>query len=171
MEDLEDTIIATESRQPKSSTEDPFLAETLRTEHTINAWLSFSKKPPSHDPVTREVRTLVSLGFGLNGYPHILHDSVVATLMDEAMALLISANKSKRKGGQGCVTGDIVTAGLNITFLKTIATPQILVVTTCSREFRGRKLYVDASINDRFGTVLASADSLWIQISPKMAKL
>ena len=106
MEDPEFVPMSTLSRQPKPSTEDSLLAESLSTEHTINAWLSSCKKPHTQASVTKEVRMLIRLGSGLNGYPHICHSGVVGMLMDEAMGILLSVNKSKRNSGHGCVSGE-----------------------------------------------------------------
>jgi len=171
MEDPAFYPIPTLSRQPKSSTEDSLLAESLSTKPTVNAWLSFGKKPDRQGSAIKEVRMLISLGSGLNGYPHICHGGILGTLMDEAMGMLLSVNKTNMNGGQSFVTGDAVTARLNITFLKAVATPQVIIVTASFRNIEGRKYYVEASIKDGCEALLATADSLWIQTKQENPRL
>lgn len=158
-------------RQPKSSTGDSLLAESLKTKDTISAWSSFCKTPAQAKSKIEEVRVLVSLGSGLNGYAHICHGGVIATLLDEATGLLLYMNRSDKEHDYDSGSKSAVTVRLNVTFLKAVATPQVVLVTASLEKVQRRKYYVGASIKDGYGVTLATADSLWVQVNPDKPKL
>ena len=105
----------TASRVPKASSEDSFFAETLGTDRTVRACLTL--RPTDECPVCQrdadtamvyeEVRTILELGDGLNGFPKIAHGGFVATMLDEVMGVLITTNiqaradRTKGLGDQG----------------------------------------------------------------------
>jgi thioesterase superfamily protein 4 len=91
------TRTRTASRVPKSSGEDSFFAETLATDHTIRACLTFKPTDKADgDFPFREIVTVVDLGDGLNGYPQICHGGMLATLLDEVCGVLIVELKKER---------------------------------------------------------------------------
>ncbi|TVY31878.1 Verlamelin biosynthesis protein B [Lachnellula subtilissima] len=168
-------ILPTESRAPKTSTEDALFAQTLKTPDTISGCLTFYEQPGSSSASTsavapiNKISTLVSLGSGVNGYPHVAHGGLVATLVDEIMGLLLSVNKHPK-----VVFPDIgrtVTAYLNITYLKPVATPSTILVSAQIKEITGRKIFVRASVEDRWGVALARAEALWIRVDKEKEKL
>jgi acyl-coenzyme A thioesterase PaaI-like protein len=153
-------ITTTPSRNYKSSTEDALFAETLKTPDAIGACLSFHKRPANDKARIDEVYTLLSLGYKVNGYANILHGGMVGVLLDETMGILLHHNiKTGRIPGEGAVT-----ANLNITFLKPVATPQVILATAKIREVQGRKRYLDTTLKDQFGVVLAKAEALWVDV-------
>lgn len=155
-------ITPTRSREPKTSTEDSLFAETLRSIETITAALTLSKHPTSGIPNRiEEVRTFFSLGKGMNGYPHVCHGGMVATMLDETMGLLLSSNKDLENTA---IRAEAVTVYLNVHYLKPVATPQTVVVTAVLRECKGRKHYIDGTLMNESGEVLAKAESLWIAL-------
>lgn len=154
-------ITATPSRQYKESTEDAMFAETLKTDDTIKACLSFYKQPPFEARHVDEVNMLLSLGYRVNGYPHLCHGGVVATIVDEVMGNLLTVNKNMTNAA---IRGANVTAYLNITYLKPVATPQVVLLTAKFREIKARKYYIDASVKDGGGAFLAKAEALWIRV-------
>ncbi len=158
------------SRQYKQSTEDALFAETLNTDHTIQACLSFYKRPPAGVTHVTEVHALVSLGYGVNGYPRICHGGIVATIMDEVMGVLVTVNKKENLENATLRTGT-VTAYLNVTYLKPVATPQTVHVTAKSQGVKAPKHYIEASVKDGNGTVLAKAEALWVAVSGSKANL
>src|SRR5438477_8666761 len=87
-------ITPTFSRQYKESTEDALFAKTLKTDDTIGACLSLYKRPASGVSRINEVRTLLSLGYGVNGNSHLCHGGIVATIIDEVMGILLTVNKN-----------------------------------------------------------------------------
>ncbi|KAI9676502.1 MAG: hypothetical protein M1817_000660 [Caeruleum heppii] len=171
------TVARTASREPKHSTEDEFFAKTLNNSDIICACLTQCKDPRlAPDPVTGaitprvdEVRIFLSLRPGVNGYPHVCHGGVVATIMDEACGSLMSANKDLYD--VTVVREAAVTAKLSVSFLKPVKTPQTVLVTARLREVRGKKCYVDAELNDSNGVVLATAETLWITVRDLKASL
>ncbi len=159
-------IVPTPSRQRKESKEDELVAVTLKTDKTIRSWLTFYKRPAS-GTTTRvdEVYNLLSLGPGVNGYVNLVAGGITAVILDECMGILGLINKNLGVKGAG---GFMVTAYLNINYLKAVPTPGIYLATTTLREARGRKCYFDASIKDGEETVLATAESLWIDVAAKL---
>ncbi|KAI9781795.1 MAG: hypothetical protein M1816_002185 [Peltula sp. TS41687] len=149
------------SRQPKASTEDALFASTLKSDATIRAYLAFHKRPVAARAArVDELHTLLSLGDGVNGYPHVCHGGIISTIMDEVMGSLLVANV---RVGNHEIGADPVTASMKVTYLKPVATPQTVVVTARLSEIRGRRKYVvEASLKDGQGTVLAKAESVWI---------
>src|SRR5215469_10640366 len=155
-------ITQTISRQDKSSTEDALFAETLKTEDTISACLSMYKRPTTGVARIDEVRTLLTLGYRLNGYPHVCHGGIVSTIMDEVMGMLLSVNKDL----EGAIVREAtVTASLNITFIKPVKTPGTVLVTAKFKDITGRKYFIESSVRDANGVVLAKAEALWIGLN------
>lgn len=107
-------------------TEDALFAETLKSDETICAFSSFYTQPAPGVAQIDEVHTLLSLGYRLNGYPHLCHDGIVVTIIDEAMGTLLVVNKSLRNAD---IESAPVTAYLNVIYLKPVATPQTVLVT------------------------------------------
>lgn len=162
------TTTPTFARQFKESTEDSLIAETLRTTNTISHCLSIYRVPLKGKTWIEEVRTFVTLGNGMNGGPNLLHGGMIATLLDEAMGLLLTVNKDDHGGPLSAAT---VTAKLDIRYLKTIWTPgTVMAVAQCTRR-EGRKFWQEAWIADCDGTVLARADALWISMLKREQKL
>ena len=64
-----------------------------------------------------------------------------------------------------------VTATLNTTFVKPVATPQEILVTARLGLVGGRKYSVTADVKDGDGVVLAKADVLWIGVGYSEVKL
>ncbi|MCJ1316198.1 hypothetical protein MMC15_001518 [Xylographa vitiligo] len=159
-------VIPTSTRKFKKSTEDALFAKTLKTDDTIRAWLALFRQPAPRATKIEEVYTIVSLGYGLNGYPHVCHGGIVATIMDEVMSTLLSVNKS-RNG----LSGGAVTASLNVNFLKPVWTPQVVLITATFGETKGRKLYLKSTVRDNGGIVLAKAEALFMRIVEPTGKL
>ena len=177
------------SRIPKpDSREDSLFAETLKTEKTVKAALCVYQSPDP--PKTKsegnevldldwvparikEVCLLLSLGDGLNGQPGLAHGGMIATLLDEAMAILIAVNQDPERsrlaadigldGGPG-TKGKVVTAGLNVRFLKPLDTPITVLVRTRLNGVEGRKLKIGGSVEGEGGAVFATAESVWVQM-------
>jgi thioesterase superfamily protein 4 len=91
------TPMITSSRSPKPTGEDSFFAETLTTNRTIRSLSTFRPTQEEHDDLAyKEIRTIVDLGDGLNGYPHIVHGGFAATLLDEMCGILIMLIMDKK---------------------------------------------------------------------------
>ena len=158
-------IVPTPSRQKKASTEDELVAVTLNTEKTIKHWLTFYKIPGPDAIMVGELYSLLSLGPGVNGYPHLAAGGVVCLILDECMGNL---GLISRILGFTMAEGFIVTANLNVNYLKVVPTPGIYLATATLREVKGRKYYFEASLKNGEGTVLATAESLWVNVAAKL---
>lgn len=92
------------NRCPKPTGEDSFFAETLDSGRTIRTMLTLRPaKEEEGDLAYKELRVILDLGDGLNGYPQVLHGGFAATLLDETCGGLIQLNvfeKVKRLGSQ-----------------------------------------------------------------------
>lgn len=171
--------IATPSRQPKASSEDSFVAETLATATTISAWQSFYKvlrSPASlsqadnpyvdHDStsVAGELVSLLALGRGINGHTNIAHGGLIAAILDETMGMVVTLHQSPGMSGY--------TAFINVRFRKPVPTPgSVLCRTWLERRSSGRKLWLRGTVEDGAGGLFAEAESLWIEIERKLQKL
>lgn len=158
-------IVPTPSRQRKESTEDELVAVTLNVEKAIRSWLTFYKRPLAGAAGVDEVYGLLSLGPGVNGHAHLVAGGVIALILDESMGTLGLVSRSL---GLKAIEGFVVTAKLNINYRKAAPTPGIYLATATLREVKGRKIYMDASMKNEEGTVLATAESLWINVSAKL---
>ncbi|KUJ13660.1 thioesterase superfamily protein, partial [Mollisia scopiformis] len=161
-------ITPTFSRQFKANTEDSLFATTFQTPSTISHCLSLHSHPLPDSQWIPEVRSLMTLGLGMNGGPAMLHGGVIATLMDDVIGTLLTVNKNHSTGDPLSV--NTVTAYMNVKYLRPIATPQTVLVIAKSRgtlDAKRKKFLMDAEIRDGEGTVLAKADSLWIRMVKK----
>jgi acyl-coenzyme A thioesterase PaaI-like protein len=170
------TPVNTASRSPKASGEDSFFAETLSTDRTIRALLTLR---PIHeedgDIAYKEVKTIVDLGDGLNGYPQIIHGGCAATLLDEMCGILIMLNMERKvqkitEDGRRAAALNYFTAYLNTTYKKPVPTPGALLLTAkIERQDAGdRKLYIRATIEDGSGTIYTVGEALFIRVSTKL---
>ncbi|KAK5135936.1 hypothetical protein LTR08_004394 [Meristemomyces frigidus] len=176
------------SRQPKLSREDSLFAEVLKTPRTIQSCISLYQRPAEHDAKIEEVSTLMTLGDGMNGHPGILHGGIVASILDEAMGILQSANHERehlRKVGTGSAQGELPTHGigtftveLKTRFLKPVRTPGSLVVTARYVRREGRKEWICAEVKqhesfgeDDYGEVVVCATAEGLFVEPKGSRL
>lgn len=155
-------ITPTFSRQPKPATEDSLISTTLKTDDAIQACLTVYKIPATGVKWINEVRSLMTLGTGMNGAPFMLHGGIVATLLDDVVGTLMTINEDE--GDSTPLSSAAVTAYMNIRYLSPITTPQTVLVIATTREIKGRKFYLDSEIRDEYGHVLAKAESLWVSI-------
>ena len=160
--DPETVIVPVSSRTHKENREDALFAETLNSDSTIRACLTFYQRPSSGLSSINEIYTLLSIGYGLNGHANVCHGGMVATLMDEVIGELIVV---KKKMESSFAKDPTMTAYLNVTYLKPVKTPQVILAIATLRDIKGRKYYVDSSITDGKGVVLAKAEALLISVT------
>lgn len=95
------TRTRTLSRVPKPSGEDSFFAETLSSSRTIRSCTTLRPTEELSNEIPGmyygQVKVLFELGDGLNGHPKIAHGGFVATMLDEAMGVLITINIEAKK--------------------------------------------------------------------------
>lgn len=163
--------IATPCRQPKASSEDSFIAETLATATTISAWQSFYRVlediaaiDNDTTPLAGELVSLLALGRGINGHPNTAHGGLIAAILDETMGMVVGLHSSPGMSGY--------TAFINVRFKKPVPTPGVVLCRTwLESRSSGRKLWLRGTVEDGEGGLLAEADSLWIEVERRDHKL
>ena len=65
-------------------------SETLWTDRTIRAFLSYYKPPPAGSRIGGEVRWLLSLGSGLDGLEGVCHGGILMLIFDDIIHELAS---------------------------------------------------------------------------------
>ncbi|KAK1969447.1 thioesterase superfamily protein [Colletotrichum sublineola] len=166
------------SRFPKASTEDQLFSTTLRTEETIAAFVMFYKRPSSSTIKTaptvvaddegvsliRELKALLTLGAGVNGYSNVSHGGIVATVLDETMGSIFLINKT-----EGLMPSEsYMTAYLNVTYVRPVKTPQTVLCVAEVVRIQGRKWWIRGRIEDGERRVLARAESLFVRLKEKL---
>jgi acyl-coenzyme A thioesterase PaaI-like protein len=152
----------------KPDGEDVLTGQTINTSSTISAWLTMCKTPSSDGDQIQELRALLTLGSDLDGYPHVCHGGIQATILDEVMGNLIGTNKDRkyesiRAAGGDSVKPAVVTAELTIKYLKPVLTPSTVCVVVRVTKSQGRKVWIDGVIQDGAGTALATGKALFIE--------
>ena len=162
LEDPEFAVEETHSRKHFPTTgENNLLANILKTNDTIKAWCSLYRRPTPSHPLKDEVRTLLSLRPGLNGYSRICHGGVVATLLDEVSSILVSKCLQSQSLPPENVTADLRTRYIHIVIL-----PGTFVVRARITDFQKvKKYFVEAELVDSESRVLAKAEGLFIRVS------
>lgn len=163
----------TNSRISKESTEDALFGDILKTDKTISACLSLYKKPADSTASIEEVTTFLALEPGLNGYLHICHGGIVATILDEVMGVLLSVNKDRetevaRSTGKPVERMAKVTAELTVKYLKPVATPQNVRVKAWFSKTEGRKFWIQGTVEDETSAILARGEAIFIRMRKGM---
>lgn len=126
-----------------------------------------------HNSATGEVVSVVWLGPGTIGWPGVTHGGLIATLLDEHSAR--AALKDLAAGGGG----GLLTANLNIAYKRPTLASNFYVLRARAvpeeglapeeRGKRGRKVWVDATIETADGQTCVECRSLFV--SPKSVSL
>ena len=90
------------------------------------------------------------------GFPGVLHGGVLVTLMDEAMAWAMWA-KSRALG---------VTARMETRYRRPVPSTGPLLVRARVATVRGRRMEVEARVQDAEGVTLAEASALFLRLPP-----
>ncbi|OLN97286.1 Acyl-coenzyme A thioesterase THEM4-like protein 1 [Colletotrichum chlorophyti] len=183
-----DTVRETaSSRFPKPDTEDEFFSTTMHTDRTIAAFVTFYKRPPPsssaqrRDGTTgeggtggrnddgagnliRELKALLTLRSGVNGYAGVSHGGVVAAVLDEVIGLVFPINRVNNLIPEGAY----MTAYLHTRYVRPVETPQTLLCVAEVKKVEGRKYWVTGRIEDSGGRVLAEAESLYVKLKEKL---
>ncbi|KAF2721344.1 hypothetical protein K431DRAFT_284951 [Polychaeton citri CBS 116435] len=177
------------SRSKKGTTEDSLFAETLRTSRTLKSTYAFYQRPATPQEQIREVNILIRTGNALDGHSGILHGGIVATLIDEGMGILQSANQERNHliaVQRGLAQGELpsyqlgtFTAELKVKYLKPVKTPSVVLIKVRPVRKEGRKEWIVAEVwhrgrlgeahNDRDSVLCATGEALFIE--PRGTKL
>ncbi|KAL6241707.1 hypothetical protein RBB50_011489 [Rhinocladiella similis] len=162
LDDPDFTLEPTGSRlsQPQSNL-NTFPSRTLKTPDTIAGWCSLFRRPETSPRNAKdELRTLLALQQGLNGYIRVCHGGATATMFDEIMSILVfECRKSQR------LDPNNVTADLRIKYVKPVPTDAVVLVTAKIVDIqKGKKYFVKADMVDERNVVLSTAEALFIHI-------
>ena len=92
------------------------------------------------------------------GFPGVMHGGVLAALLDESMAWAMWA--ADRALG--------VTAKMETRYRKTVGTAGTLIVRGRVVRMRGRRIEVEASVDDAQGERLAESTALFMRLTPEV---
>ncbi|UNI19585.1 hypothetical protein JDV02_005765 [Purpureocillium takamizusanense] len=176
---------------PASSRHEQFIGDTLShgysragaaatTEETASSLLDRKQPPlrhmlslfrPSddshlHDPARPILRvaTLFAFGAGTSGYEGILHGGLIATLLDESLAIVNELNSALGKIGSVFTTVS-VTASLNIRFLAPVpVTEEAVCVTTWIDDVQSRNTIMKGEMTGSNGDKFATVESVWVAV-------
>ena len=164
-----------QSRTTKDRQEDSFFGDALRSDEAITAAVAYEGIPrrpnPSDAAQTTAIPisslfTLFAIGTGLNGHPNTLHGGMVACLFDETMGMLIGSNQALEPPAVPRISTS--TAYLNTTYLKRVPTPVVLRVTAWLVKYEGRKVFIDAAMEDETGVRLAKCEALFVVLKQRL---
>lgn len=156
--------IIPKSRLGQNLPEHELFSTTFNNDKTISNFLVLYKPPPGLRDRVDELQALITVGFGLNGFPGVCHGGLVATLLDEVMGMLPVLNMER-----GVVpSSSYMTGYLNTKYIFPVRTQSTVLVTAHIEEIRGRKWYIEGMIQDEKGTILSKGSSLYIALKPKI---
>lgn len=134
-------------------------ARTFNTPDTMPAMLAMHRESDlTEASLIAELKLLVSLSYGLAGFPNICHGGVISAILDESMVSLNFINTQNGSLKYAVYT----TASMNIGFVKPVKIPATLLAVAKVSRVEGRKVWVTATLEDGSGTVLAKADAVFI---------
>jgi len=153
-----------QSRIPKASTEDSIIAETLASHETVRVWQAFYRPSTSTSSTFGEFLFILSLGTGLNGHPNTLHGGVISLFLDETTSQVACFHQSPNAKS--------FTASLTVEFKRPVPTPGLILCRAwLESRSKGRKLWVQGTLEDGNGGVYALAQSLFIEVPIRDQKL
>ncbi|MCJ1261433.1 hypothetical protein MMC22_001297 [Lobaria immixta] len=152
--------------QQYASTERSFLGKTLWSNSTIRACRGFYRAPitasttePAREPTQGQLYALLSLGSDMNGLVDVAHGGLLSVLLDEIMGVLAYTEQKQ----------ELVTATLNVKFLKPLPTPEVVLCkASMARAPERRKFWTQGSIEDGTGGVYATGEALFILSKAKL---
>jgi len=176
IQDTKWTITETPSRVRKASGEDALFAETLSTDRTIRSLLTLRPTEAASDEwAFEEIIALIEIGEGLNGYPHIIHGGIAATLLDEISGVLLQLNMAYRAeriqrlhADKFPVYSSYLTAYMNTSYRKRVPTPGVILCRARLEKVDGRKVFVYATIEDGKDTIFTVGQSMFLEIRNKL---
>ncbi|KAI0470717.1 HotDog domain-containing protein [Xylariaceae sp. FL0804] len=140
---------------------------TLNVPDAVAAFLLFYRAPATpRTALVEEVSALVSLGPGINGFPGVAHGGIIAVTFDEVLGRHVWLNGSDREGGLPNPVH--MTKYLTSTFARPVPVPGTYRVVSRIARHEGRRVYVTGEMRDGEGTVLATADALWVAVKTKL---
>lgn len=158
------------SRNRKPDTEDTLFAITINSPSTLSHFILFYPRPSDPRAILPEIKGLITLGSDLDGHPGVCHGGIVATIFDEVLGYSAPASRLTGEGqvAKGAPVPSYVTAYLNTTYLRPVRTPGTILVVARTVKAEGRKILVEAWMEDGEGEKLAKAEALFVETKLKL---
>lgn len=151
-------------RRIKATREDSLIAQTLNTKDTIARYVTVYSRPTETGAPIEEIKCIITLGGGVCGFPGVAHGGMVAIILDEILGTLIDVNTRHR----AIERTPWMTAYLNTMFVNPVKVPGTVLAVARIVRLEGRKLYLDAMIEDGEGEVLAKADGMFVALRRRL---
>ena len=148
-----DTLLLT--NEYKNFTKDHAIHDTLNGLKKIEVYEIYKKKDAD------EIKCIIKFGESLNGHKGIVHGGISSLVIDNTFGWLFMS----------CINGGILslnglpsafTANLNINYRSPVYANTIVVLTANLIKVDGRKLFMDATMEDCEGKQLVNATTLFI---------
>ena len=139
-----DTLLLTE--EMKSFTKNHALHESLKGDKKIEAYEIYKKKDAD------EIKCIIKFGESLNGHKGIVHGGISALIIDNTFGWLYIVLKLP----------SAFTANLNINYRSPVYPNSIAILKASMIKVEGRKMYMNASMEDIHGKELVNATTLFI---------
>ncbi|KAJ3571631.1 hypothetical protein NPX13_g5310 [Xylaria arbuscula] len=147
-----------------TSGEDEVWSRTLNTSSTIPYFIVFYPIPQDSKSPIVEVYAFATVCSGVQGFPGNVQGGIIATLLDGIAGLIPGFNR--QRGVWPSVP--FVTAYLNTTYLQPVPAPGTVMLAARTTKVEGRKVFVEASMKDNRGEVLARAEVLFIETTARL---
>ncbi|KAK9419184.1 putative HotDog domain-containing protein [Seiridium unicorne] len=164
LKDTHNQVIHPPGRTPDNRGEEELWSTTFNTLETFPAFIAFYRKPIKNSERVNEVSAFVSTNHGVQGFPGMMHGGIVATLLDGTAGLVPGVNQQR---GLFSLTR-FVTAFLNTTYMRPVPVPSTLLLTARLVKHEGRKLLVEATIENDQGTVVSKAEVLFVETKSQL---
>ncbi|KAI1272294.1 HotDog domain-containing protein [Xylaria sp. FL0933] len=152
------------SRTLKPDDEDSLFADTINSERGIFRMLMVYEEPLSPTERVNELKTFLTLGSGLNGYPGVCHGGLVVAILDEVVSHLVPINQDRKTIPRGAH----MTAYLNTRFIRPVSTPATVLARARLTKVEGRKVFLQGTLEDEKGIILAQADALFVMLKSSL---
>lgn len=170
---------------------DRFCDVTMRSPDAVHTWLDLYQKPLLGTSTVMKTLSLIKFGNGLHGFPNISHGGAILTLLDDALAfggLATVIHETGRtnvfltfggaepewnelfeagKAPQEVLKGRMVTAKLDVKFVRPVLCPGIVGIEVEVVELKESKMKLKGVMKDTQGLTLMEAEGLWVKIGGK----
>ncbi|TVY85765.1 Acyl-coenzyme A thioesterase, partial [Lachnellula willkommii] len=148
------TLQAFTALEPQRNPHNTFMTKTLATEDTIIYWQSFRKLGAQYSHIV----TVLSIGGGLNGHVDTCHGGFIGVVADSALGYAAESERPSDKAS--------MTAYLKINYKKPVRAPGKILCTAKVYRKEGRKMWISGTIEDGEGTILTTAEALFLVVEP-----
>ncbi|KAF1999120.1 hypothetical protein P154DRAFT_523521 [Amniculicola lignicola CBS 123094] len=164
---------------------DKYCRDTMWADNSVQQWIELHEKPAAGTTTVAHSISLVKFSIGLMGFPGIAHGGAIMTLMDEALGYAMVACEMERGVGDWndvgawgkravagksvaeiaeALKGYMVTAKLDVKFMKPVLCPGIVGIEVKMVEDKGHVMRMKGVMMDGEGTPLLEATGLWVRL-------